>query len=84
MCVSVCVCDNSKNNSSEEFNIGKSLIKVKLDFEHLSLILEVCIVVNEEKFQKSHHDLDLGLTMPQIELVQAIFIYYNVFCVFLD
>ena len=28
----------------------------------------VCIAVNGEKFQ-SHHDLDLGPTMPNIELV---------------
>ena len=38
--------------------------------------LKVCIVVNGEKFQ-SCHDLDLGPTMPNINLV--IFIYYNVF-----
>ena len=40
--------------------------------------LTVCIVVNEE-ISKSHHDLDLGLTMPNIELVRVIFICYNVF-----
>ena len=36
--------------------------------------LIVCIVVNGEKFQ-SRCDLDLDQTMPNIELVQAIFIY---------
>ena len=41
--------------------------------------LTVCIVVNGEKISKSHSDLDLGPTMPNIELVQDIFIYYNVF-----
>ena len=31
------------------------------------------------KISKSHHDLDLDPTMPIIELVRDIFIYYNVF-----
>ena len=31
------------------------------------------------KISKSRHDLDLGLTMPSIEVVRVIFIYYNVF-----
>ena len=31
------------------------------------------------KISKSCLDLDLGLTMPNIELVRVIFIYYNVF-----
>ena len=31
------------------------------------------------KISKSRHDLDLGQTMPYIDLVQVIFIYYNVF-----
>ena len=37
--------------------------------------LTICIAVNGEK---SHSDLDLGLTMPNIELALDIFIY-NVF-----
>ena len=41
--------------------------------------LKVCIVVNGEKISKSCRDLDLGLTMPNIKLVQVIFICYNVF-----
>ena len=32
-----------------------------------------------KKISKSRCDLDLGLTMPSIELVWVIFIYYNVF-----
>ena len=36
--------------------------------------LTVCIVVNGEKL-----DLDLDRTMPNVELVRAIFIYYNMF-----
>ena len=40
--------------------------------------LTVCIVVNGEKIQ-SRSDLDLCPTMPNIELVRDIFIYYNVF-----
>ena len=40
--------------------------------------LTVCIAVNEEKFQ-SGSDLNLGPTMPNIELVRDIFIYKNVF-----
>ena len=35
--------------------------------------LAVCIAVNEEKFQ-SRSDLNLGPTMPNIELVRDIFI----------
>ena len=31
------------------------------------------------KLSKLRRDLDLGLTMPNIELVRVIFIYYNVF-----
>ena len=31
------------------------------------------------KISKSRRDLDLGPTMPNIELVRVIFIYYNVF-----
>ena len=31
------------------------------------------------KISKSRHDLDLDRTMPNVELVQAIFIYYNMF-----
>ena len=27
----------------------------------------------------SHHDLDLDRTMPNLEIVRAIFIYYNMF-----
>ena len=30
------------------------------------------------KISKLHHDLDLGLAMPNIELVRDIFIYYDV------
>ena len=37
--------------------------------------LKVCIAVNGEKLRR---DLDLGPTMPNIELVRFIFIYYNV------
>ena len=33
---------------------------------------------NWRKTSKSHSDLDLGPTKPNIELVQDIFIYYNV------
>ena len=29
------------------------------------------------KISKSRHDLDLDWTMPNVELVRAIFIYYN-------
>ena len=36
--------------------------------------LVVCIVVNGEKFQKSHRDLDLDRTRPIIELIRDIFI----------
>ena len=35
--------------------------------------------VNGEKNSKSHRDLDLDRTMPNVELVRAIFIYYNIF-----
>ena len=31
------------------------------------------------KISKSHRDLDLDRTMPNVELVQAIFIYYSMF-----
>ena len=31
------------------------------------------------KISKSRRDLDLGRTMPNVELVRAIFIYYNMF-----
>ena len=31
------------------------------------------------KISKSHHDLDLGPTMPNIDLVRVIFLSYNVF-----
>ena len=41
--------------------------------------LSVCFAVNGEKNFKSHSDLDLGPTMPNIELVRDIFIYNNVF-----
>ena len=42
--------------------------------------LTVCIAVNGEKWRKkSRHDLDLGPTMPNTELVRFILIYYNVF-----
>ena len=41
--------------------------------------LIVCIVVNGEKLQSTRHDLDLGLAMPNIEIVQDIFIYYHLF-----
>ena len=34
---------------------------------------------NWGKISKSHHDLDLDRTMPNIELVRAIFIHYNMF-----
>ena len=39
--------------------------------------LIVCFAVNGEKFQ-SRYDLDLGPAMPNIKLVQDIFIYYDV------
>ena len=32
-----------------------------------------------EKISKSRHDLDLDRTMPNVELIRAIFIYYNMF-----
>ena len=38
-----------------------------------------CIMVPDRKISKSHSDLDLGPTMPNIELVRDIFIYYKVF-----
>ena len=53
--------------------------------------LTVCIVIvmgpdslhcdcgKWRKISKSRSDLDLGPTMPSIELVRDIFIYYNVF-----
>ena len=41
--------------------------------------MTVCIVVNGEKFQSHTGDLDLDRTMPNVELIQAIFIYYNMF-----
>ena len=44
--------------------------------------LTVCIVVNGEtlgKWGNAYSDLDLDSTKLNIELVQAIFIYYNVF-----
>ena len=41
--------------------------------------LTVCIVVNGEKRLNTYSDLDLDPTKPSIELVRAIFIYYNVF-----
>ena len=31
------------------------------------------------KISKSRHDLDLDRIMPNVELVRAIFIYYNMF-----
>ena len=31
------------------------------------------------KISKSRHDLDLGPAMPNIELFQDIFMYYNIF-----
>ena len=31
------------------------------------------------KISRSQHDLDLDRTMPNVELIQAIFIYYNMF-----
>ena len=31
------------------------------------------------KISKSHRDLDLDQTMPNVELVRAIFIYYSMF-----
>ena len=31
------------------------------------------------KISKSRHDLDLDQTMPNVELVRAIFKYYNMF-----
>ena len=31
------------------------------------------------KISKSHHDLDLDQTMPNVKIVQAIYIYYNMF-----
>ena len=31
------------------------------------------------KISKSHRDLDLDQTMPNVELVRAIFIYYSIF-----
>ena len=39
--------------------------------------LTVCIVVNGEKFSKSRCDLDLDQTMPNAEIVRALFIHYN-------
>ena len=43
--------------------------------------LIVCIVVKWRKISKSRpdRDLDLDPTMPIIELVRDIFIYYNIF-----
>ena len=32
-----------------------------------------------KKISKSHCDLDLDQTMPNVELIRAIFIYYNMF-----
>ena len=40
--------------------------------------IKVCFAVNGEKNSKSCSDLDLVPTMPNIELVQDIFIYNNV------
>ena len=40
--------------------------------------LTVCIMVNGEKFQ-SQADLDLNRTMPNVELIRAIFICYYMF-----
>ena len=40
--------------------------------------LALCIVVNGETF-KAYSDLDLDPAMLNIELLRAIFIYYNVF-----
>ena len=31
------------------------------------------------KISKSRHNLDLSVTMPNIEIVRVIFIYYNIF-----
>ena len=39
--------------------------------------LLLCIVVNGEKFSKSRSDLDLGPTMPNIELVPDTTMYSN-------
>ena len=41
--------------------------------------LTVCTVVNGEKISKSRCDLDLDGTMPNVELILAIIIYYNMF-----
>ena len=40
--------------------------------------LTICIVVNGGSL-KAYSDLDLDPIMPNIELVQAFFIYYKVF-----
>ena len=41
--------------------------------------LKVCIAVNGEKFQSRAMTLTLIRTMPNMEFVRVIFIYYNVF-----
>ena len=41
--------------------------------------LTVCTEVNGEKNLMLRCDLDLGPAMPNIELLQDIFIYYNIF-----
>ena len=76
---------------SQELNAFLLLIIVAVcqpQLQSTPVVLCVCVCVLNvcgewRKISKSHHDLDLGPTMPQIELVQAIFIYYNVFYVFL-
>ena len=42
--------------------------------------LIVCIVVNGEKISKSHSDLDLFPTMPNIKLVRYNLFSYTIMC----
>ena len=44
--------------------------------------LTVCIAINSEKFQSRTVTLTLVPTMPNIELVRVIFIFYNVMCLY--
>ena len=41
--------------------------------------MTVCIVINGKKNSKKGSDLDIGPTMPNIELFRVILIYYNIF-----
>ena len=48
-------------------------------FQSLDIGLDSLYCGKWRKISKSRRDLDLDRTMPNVELVRAIFIYYNMF-----